>query len=316
MERMGVNFTELVQAIVNGIVDGSLWGMLAIGFGLILGVSGRFHFAYATTFVVAIYATAHLYDGGLPLFVAIVLGIAAAVILGALIEAYLYRPLVTAAGATALLAVFVTSLGIVVIGENVIQLIWGAAPLTLPTGYTVTRESLGGQVGVPNLGLVIVGTGAILTICLWSFIRYAQYGRAIRAVRENPDMATAIGIQPERVYLFVFAVGSALSGIAAILLTQQTSGAPDAGVEPTFTALVAVFLAGLRSSPLRFMLAGVFIGLLQNVVAIWINGLWSPVVTFGLLFVYLAFVPYLAAHPVRIRLTRPRAGPLSHNLKA
>lgn len=302
-----MTFSELIQAIVNGIVDGSLWGILAIGFGLILGVSGRFHFAYATTFVVAIYVTAHLHTGGMPLAAAIVLGVVAAVLLGVLIEGYLYRPLVAAAGATALLAVFVTSLGVVVIGENVIRLVWGSAPLTLPTGYMVTRVSLGGGVGVTTLDLVIAGVGVVVTAALWSFIRHAQYGRAIRAVQENPDMATAVGVQPERVYLFVFAVGSALSGIAAILLTQQTAGAPDAGVEPTFTALVAVFLAGLRSSPIRFMLAGVFIGLLQNVVTIWINGLWSPVVTFGLLFVYLAFLPYLEAHPLRLRLPRSRA---------
>jgi len=301
-----MNSSEVFQALLDGVIAGSIWGMMAIGFGLILGVTGRFHFAFATTFVLSTYVAAHLNNGGIPLYIAIVLGIIAGTLFGVACELILYKPLVARIGANALLGVFVTALGVVIVGENVIRLLWGSNSLTLSTGYNVSRISFGNNVGVTNLDVIIVVVSAILTLGSWAFIKYAKYGRAIRAVQENPDMANAIGVHPESVYVFVFALGSALCGIAAVLYTQRGAGAPDAGVEPTFTALVAMFLAGLRSSPIGFMVAGILIGLLQNVSVIWINGLWSPVITFGILFVYLALTPFFEGRKIRLPSIRAR----------
>lgn len=301
-----MNSSEVFQALLDGVIAGSIWGLMAIGFGLILGVTGRFHFAFATSFVLAIYVGAHLNNGGIPLYVAIVLGIIAGTLFGVLLEVFLYRPLVARIGANALLGVFVTALGVVIIGENVIRLLWGSNSLTLSTGYTVSRLSFGNNVGVTNLDIIVVVVSFILMFASWAFIKYAKYGRAIRAVQENPDMANAIGVSPERVYIVVFALGSALASVAAVLYTQRGAGAPDAGVQPTFTALVAMFLAGLRSTPIGFMTAGILIGLLQNVSVIWINGLWSPVITFGILFVYLALTPLFEGRKIRLPSIRTR----------
>jgi branched-chain amino acid transport system permease protein len=300
-----MSYTEFMQALASGVVAGCLWGILAIGFGLILGVSGRFHFAFATTFVLAVYVTDRLTSSGVGLYLAILIAIGAAIVLGVLLEIVLYAPLVARAGASGLLAVFVTSLGVVIVGENLIRLIWGSETVTLPTGYDVSRVSFGHGVGVTNQSVVIVAVALVVAFGSWAFLRWFKYGRAIRATQENPDMARAVGVRPENVYIFVFAVGSALSAIGGILYTQQGSAAPDSGLQPTFTALVAMFLAGLRSSPLGFLGAGLAIGIIQNLAVIWIGSLWSPVVTFGILFVYIALTPVLERHTIRI--PRPRS---------
>lgn len=302
--------SEFFQAIVDGLVLGSLSGMLGAGFGLILGVTGRFHFAFATTFVCAAYVAIALAGSGAPLLVGIVGGVLCAVLLGVAIEWLLYRPLVRKTS-HALLGVFVTSLGIVIAGENIIQLLAGSSDENLNVGYTVSRISFGGGVGVSTLDLVTFGVSVLIIAGLWAFIRFARYGRAIRAVQENPSMAQAVGINPALVAIVVFALASAISGVGAILLTQQGAASPSAGLQPTLTALVIAFLAGLRSSPLRFAVTGVLVALLQQLCLIAIGAVWTPVLTFGILFAYIALSPLLSgrqfARMPRLRV-RPAAG--------
>ena len=303
-----MSFTEFFQTVVDGLVLGSLFGLLGVGFGLILGVTGRFHFAYATTGIFAVYVGLALVNGGTPLYVGIGGGIAFAVLLGISLEWLLYRPLVESTS-QALLAVFVTALGVVVIGENLIRLVWGSSSQNLGVGYTVKRIVLGGDVGLTTLDLVTFVVCAAIVVALWLFIRSTSYGRAIRAVRENPDMAQAVGINPQRAYLAVFGIGSALSGVGMILLTQRGAAAPDAGLQPTFTALVITFLAGTRSTPLRFAVTGVIVSLIQQFCLIKIDAGWTPVVTFGILFIYIALTPLLEGRTVRLRPVAPGTTP-------
>lgn len=297
---IGMTSTEFFQAVADGLILGSVWGLLGCGFGLILGVTGRFHFAFATSFVIAIYMAVEFVSIGAPLYVGILGGIVCGAIAGVACERLLYSPLVkrTSQG---LLAVFVTSLGIVIVGTNLIQLIGGSSSQTLSTGYVVNRLSLGGDVGVTTLDVVTVATCVVIILALWVFMRFTSHGRAVRAVQENPDMACAVGISPDRMYLLVFAIGSVLAGVGGVLLTQRGAAAPDSGVAPTFTALVVAFLAGMRSSPLRLFAVGLIVGLIQQLCLIKISAAWSDVVTFGLLFVYIAISPFFAQRRVSWR---------------
>jgi branched-chain amino acid transport system permease protein len=287
-----MNGSVLAQALVTSVILGSLWGLLGTGFGLILGVTGRFNFAYSTTFIWGVYVTIELQGRGVPLVPAILVGTAAAIAIGVMIEVFLFRPLVRAAPTTALLAVFVSSLGIVIIGQNLIQLIWGPSTLTLSPGFTISRIAITAAVGFTNLDAVTVGVCISLLLGIAAFLRWTRLGRAIRAVRENPDMSLAVGINPEHVYILVFAIGSALSAIGGVLLTMRGAATSDAGILPTFTALVVMFLAGLSRGPIGFLIAGLFVGVVQNVVAIWLAADWTPAVTFGILFVFVALLPY------------------------
>lgn len=285
--------TELVQTLVVGVVIGSYFGLLGCGFGIIMGVSGRFHFAYATTFVLSVYVAESATAAGAPFLLAAVCGVAAAAATGAVIEDTLYRPLVQKLPSHALLAVFVTSLGIVIFGENAIRLIWGSDPQTLDPGYTVSAISFVAGTTVTTNDLMTVAVSAALVVALWLYLRASRFGRATRAVQENPEMATIVGINPRRVYLFVFAVGSAFSGVGGIVLAIRGAVLPDSGLDPTFTALVVVFLAGLRSSALRFGAFGVLIGLIQSFASVYISAAWASVVVFGCLFVFVALTPFL-----------------------
>jgi len=302
--------TELVQALVFGVVLGSLYGLLGSGFGLIMGVSGRFHFAYATSFVLAVYVAESALELGSPRYVAVATGLAAAAASGVVIEYVFYRPLVDKLPSAALLAVFVTSLGIVILGENAIRLIWGSDPQSLSPGFSISNIPLGHGVSVSTMDVVTFAVSATVVVSLWLYLRGSRFGRAIRAVQENPDMASAVGISPRFVYLVVFAVGSLLAGIGAMIITMRGALLPDSGLKPTFTALVVVFLAGLRSSPLRYGLTGLIVGTIESLSSVYISAQWASVVVFGVLFVFIGLTPYLSRGLIQrpVRLVRASVG--------
>jgi branched-chain amino acid transport system permease protein len=296
---MDVN--TLADALITAVILGSLWGLLGTGFGLILGVTGRFNFAYATTFVWAIYLAIWLQRDGLPLVVDILVGVLAAVVMGVLVEVLLFRPLVNASPDTALLAVFVSSLGVVILGQAVIQLLWGSNTKVLSPGFTLTRISVTHDIGFTNLDVISVAACLVILALVAVVLRWTQLGQAILAVRENPDMSLAVGVNPKLVYVVVFAIGSALSAAGGILLTLRSAASPDAGLQPTFTALVVMFLAGLSSGPGRFLIAGLGIAVVQSVIGIWLSPLWTPALTFGILFVFIASLPYTSGSAPRLR---------------
>src|SRR4051812_16809920 len=123
---LGINsLREVGQSVYDGIATGSAYALLGVAFALILGVTGRFHFAFGIIYALTAYiAAVVITDWGLPLLPALLIGLLVAVVLGALVEALVYRPVASRAGENALLAVFVASLGLVIAGENVIRLIW------------------------------------------------------------------------------------------------------------------------------------------------------------------------------------------------
>jgi branched-subunit amino acid ABC-type transport system permease component len=297
--------TELVQGVLDGIAAGSLFAIMGVGLGLIVGVTGRFHFAFATTFIAPIYFATSFVDAGVPNYLAILFGIIGGAVLGVAMEILLYRPLADRAPQAALLAIFVTSLGLVTVCESLIRLIWGSESKTLSPGFNPELVSFGGNVGLNSLQLMWIGVSAVLVFLVTLYLAKSRLGRAVRAVKDNPRMAASVGISPRRVYTLVFAIGSALAGVAGALFTMRGAALPDAGTIPTFTAFVVIFLAGLDGGVLRFAVAALAVGILQSVCAVAIDPKWSPVAIFGVLFIYIALSP--AREKGKLRIPRRRA---------
>src|SRR5438270_11719503 len=129
---LGVHaFRDVAQALVNGVINGSGYALLGIAWGFIYGIARRFHFALSLTYTLAAYVASVLAAGsGIPVVPAILIGLAAAMIAGMLIE-LVYQGLVARIGVAALLPIFVVSMGITIAGLSAIQLIWGVESRTL-----------------------------------------------------------------------------------------------------------------------------------------------------------------------------------------
>jgi branched-subunit amino acid ABC-type transport system permease component len=281
------SFREVGQAFVNGLINGSGYALLGISWGLIYGVARRFHFALALTYAVAAYiASIMAQKAGLPLVPAILVGMAVAVVLGVVIELG-YQDLSRRIGASALLPIFVISLGITIVGTNTLQLIWGVDTRTL-TGFSISNINIG-SVTLTSLTLSLVILGFVFAAATQALVSWTPFGRQMKAVRSNPEMAMSVGINPNRIYLVVFAIATFLAAVAAIYDGTRFAVSADMGEQPLFYALVVSFLVGSARDPMVVWASGIFVGLVESVSTLWLSTHYSTVVVFGLLLVFVSW---------------------------
>jgi branched-chain amino acid transport system permease protein len=280
-----------LQTVVNGFVNGSLLALLTLAFGLVVGTTGRFHWAMAASFMGAALVTALLtVKAGVAFPIAALAGLIVAALLGMAIETFAYRPLLARATGPAFMSIFLTSLGIVIIAENATRVVFGNAGYFITGGFQKI-QSLGihiGDISFAALDAVFALVAWGLIAIVWGALNFTSWGRSTRAVRTNPTMSRVVGIDPDGVYMWVFILGSLLAGAAGIMTGIRQSVLADMGTAPMFYAFVAAFVAGSQSGPIRFAVAGLLVGLLASVSTNWISVAWAPAVVFAVLFLYIA----------------------------
>lgn len=291
-----VNLETFAQLTANGIFRGAAFGLLGVGFALILGVTGRFHFAYGALFTLAAYLAFTFLDRGLvpplisatlPFWIAALVGILVVTALGAAVERYIYQPLARSAGATALLAIFVAALGLGIALENAIQLLWSSS--SQPYFGPTQRAWRLWEVTFLNFDVYQLVLYAALTVALAAVLKFTPLGRMVRATRSNPDLALTIGINSNQVYVIVFAIGTFLAGVVAVWTGLQFAVEPAMGTRPVIYAFVVAFLAGTASSPIRVFLTGIAVALVEQWSSMWLSVRWTQTAVFVLLVGYLAW---------------------------
>jgi branched-chain amino acid transport system permease protein len=275
------------QLTVNGLVGGSLLALLAISFGIILGTTRTFHFAHGIVYTAAAYAAYGFAEGlRLPLWLAAVLAVVAAVVLGVGIELVVYRPLRRLAASP--LTVLIASLGVLIIVENAIAIFFSTDAKVI--GGFPSRPILLGSVVFTTLHLTMVLVSWALFVLLLLYLYGTKGGRAMRGVANRPEMAEIVGIDTRRVFLGAFALAAALAAPAAILYTLDKGATPDMGVAAVLMASIAVIAGGVGSLP-GAALGGLSIGLLRNW-GIWlVPSEWQSAIAFGILLVVIIFRP-------------------------
>ncbi len=282
---------NFLQLTVAGVVSGSAYALLGVAFGLILSVTGRFHFAFTFTYTISAYLASQVGESyGLPFWLSLLVGALAGAVFGVLFERIVYRPLAEKSGVYALLVIFVASLGLAIIGRNLIGLIWIDSASKQITGFTNAGYNIG-PTTLTKLGIIQVVVSWALILGLGAVLTYSGLGRIVRAVRVNPEMSLVVGVDPRTVYLAVFAIGSFMGGVAAVLTATQTAAQPDMGFNPLFYAFVVAFLAGLGRHPVGVGLVGLLLGLVESWSALFMSTQWASLVVFGILFAFVALRP-------------------------
>jgi branched-chain amino acid transport system permease protein len=141
---------------------------------------------------------------------------------------------------------------------------------------------------VADLTMVIVSWTMIGFLLL--FLARSRYGKAIRAVGSNVGMARNVGLNIDRLYLLVFAIGSGLFGAASFLFTAKNVAYPTMGIHPFFMAFTAVFLGGVSSIP-GHALAGFILGFAENLGMLVLPGEYKTMIAFAILFVVIVVRP-------------------------
>ena len=265
-----------LQAIVNGLLMGGFYSLMGMGQNIIFGVMKIVNFCHGEMLMVGMYLTYVLYTyAGIDPYAAVPLVAVIMFFLGAVIEILLIKPSLGTHSFTNLL--FLT-VGIGLLLSNLALVIFGSGYLSIKTDYSSRVINLGMvNISLPRLISFIVLV--CITIFLFWLLKYTTVGKQIRAVSQKAVGAEVVGIDVPKIYILTYGLGTALAGVAGALLTQFYTIFPTAGASFGFRALIVVVVGGLGSIPGAFF-AGIFLGLLETMVALFISPSYSDLIVF------------------------------------
>jgi branched-chain amino acid transport system permease protein len=294
VEGNGLSIEAWKQLIVAGIAQGSMYGLIALGYSMVYGVLGFINFAHGEVFMVGamvgFFAANALFDAGLweanfilSILIVLLVAMFTSTFTAVLIEKVAYQPLRNAPR----LIPLITSIGISFFIQNAVQLLVGPAVKTYPAPPSWLSDPVN-IFGLEISGtiLLVVFLAAVSMVGLWLFVERSATGRAMRAVAEDKEIAALMGINVDKVIVVTFAVGGAMAGVAALLwaLTFR-SVSFITGFLPGIKAFTAAVLGGIGNivgAMVGGLLLGLFEGLGPNII---LRGLsWQVPMILGIIF--------------------------------
>ena len=204
--------TNLIQTLISGLSLGSIYALIALGYTMVYGIAKMLNFAHGDVIMVGAYsgivAVAQL---GLSPWVTVIVSIVVCAVLGVVIEFCAYKPLRQAAP----LSVLITAIGVSYLLQNAALLLFGSQQMAYPTLVKLPGFTVGG-VHVDGITVLTLAVTAVLMAALTLFIDKTKLGKAMRAVSEDKDAATLMGISVDRTITLTFAIGSALAAFASM----------------------------------------------------------------------------------------------------
>lgn len=287
------------QLLANGIIAGAIYALVGLGFAFVYRTVRFFHFAHGAVYAAGAYvayATMQLVSSGVhesmssgvgELVGAWVAGVAAAALVGVAIDRLVYLPLRRRKAPALIL--LIASFGAFIFLQNLLQLIFGAQILTMRTGPVKEGHHVLGAV-ITDVQIWIIVVSCLVLVGLVALERGTRTGKAMRAVADDSLATSVVGIDPERIILWAFLVGSALAGLAGILISYETNIEPTMGFNALLKGIIASIIGGIGSIP-GAALGGLLLGLAENL-GIWkLPAMWKDTIAFGLLIVFLLVRP-------------------------
>ena len=272
----------LIQQLINGLVLGSMYALIALGYTMVYGVLNLINFAHGEVLMIGAmtgWALLQLIQkispdmpGLLQLAIAILGAVPVCVIVSVLIERVAYRRLRNAPR----LAPLITAIGISILLQTIAMMIWGRNPLPFPQVLPTEPWHIGGALITPTQVLLLFLAAAGM-VGLSLLVERTRMGRAMRAVAENPRVAALMGVDANRVILVTFAIGASLAAVAGVMWAANYASAQFAmGFVPGLKAFSAAVLGGIGNI-YGAMLGGILLGMIESLGAGYIGDLTAGV---------------------------------------
>ena len=289
-------FDLFVQQLINGMIKGSLYAMIALGYTMVYGILGIINFAHGEVFMigamVAMTVTTLLIKAGVGSVVALLIATLAAMvacmITSFLVERLAYRPLRHAPK----LAPLITAIGVSFILQALAMQFWGREHFPFPDVFPANRINLFGNVGITMREIIIMIVSVVMMGGLFVLVNHTKLGRAMRATSENVNVTALMGVNPNRVISATFMIGAALAAVAGILFASNYGGKVHfyMGFIPGMKAFIAAVLGGIGNIP-GALVGGLALGLVEAMGAGYISAEYEDVFAFVVLVVVLIFRP-------------------------
>ena len=258
----------LLQQIINGLVLGSMYALVALGYTMVYGIINLINFAHGEVLMVGALVAwsliGWLHPLGAPGWLVLLLATLGAAVVAALlnmaIEKIAYRPLRNAPK----LAPLITAIGMSILLQALAMIIWKPNYKSFPTLLPSTPLAIGEAMITPTQVMILVLTTVALLVLSW-LVNATRLGRAMRATAENPRVASLMGVRPDTVISATFAIGAVLAAIAGVMWASNYGTAQHAmGFLPGLKAFTAAVLGGIGNLP-GAVVGGLLLGLIESI---------------------------------------------------
>lgn len=265
----------LIQQLINGVMLGSIYALIALGYTMVYGILRIINFAHGDILMVGALTTLsalNALNGVFPhmpqllqLGFALVIAMAVCALLAMAVERFAYRRLRNAPR----LAPLISGIGVSVLLQTVAMIIWTRNPLMFPQilpmdAIAVTSGSVDHPPAIVTVtGIVTVSLALIVMIGLWLLVEYTRLGRGMRAVAENPRVATLMGVNPNAIITLTFAIGGIFAALAGVMMASNYGNASfSMGFLPGIKAFTAAVLGGIGNIR-GAMIGGILLGIIE-----------------------------------------------------
>lgn len=284
------------QLIVNSIIAGAIYTLVALGFNLIYSTVKFFDLGYGALTAVGGYTVFWLSRSlGLNVYLAIILGMIMAGLIGVLFDRLVYKQL--RARKASPMVFLVASLGVFTMIQAVIAILFTSQFQTLPSTeignkvyQLIPETAYFGNAVITHIQSIIFISGLVIMVLIGLFLKYTIFGKKIKAVADDEEVARIVGINTDRIIMTVFFIGSAIAGLAGILVGFDTGIEPTMGLSLLLKGVVAAIIGGV-GNVYGAVLGAFLLGFVENF-GIWqISGEWKDAIAFALLIIFLLVRP-------------------------
>ena len=259
-----------IQQLINGLVLGSMYALVALGYTMVYGIINLINFAHGEVLMVGALTSWTIIGlmqesmpsapGWLVLLIALVIACIVAAALNFTIEKVAYRPLRNAPK----LAPLITAIGMSILLQTLAMIIWKPNYKVYPTLLPTTPIDIGGAVITPTQVLILGLTAISLAVLTW-LVNFTRLGRAMRATAENPRVAALMGVKPDMVISATFIIGAVLAAIAGVMYAANYGTAQHTmGFLPGLKAFTAAVFGGIGNLG-GAVLGGILLGLIESI---------------------------------------------------
>ncbi|HJB08551.1 MAG TPA: branched-chain amino acid ABC transporter permease [Candidatus Enterocloster faecavium] len=275
----------LFQQVLNGLTNGSLYALMAVGVTMVYKSLGMLNFAHGDVMMVGTFITLTFTQMGIPFYAAIVLGIASAAILGFLLERIILRKVKFSSFVNLLIA----TVGVSYVLRNTAMVIWGTSPQLFPSMFPAQLIRIGNFTITPqSIGIILISLALITGLHM--FFTKVKVGKCMQLANSDPEGAAMMGVNVTYMRFLTFGISAGLAAIAGIMIAPLTYARVDMSATIGMKAFAAAILGGIGNL-WGALLGGVILGIVEALGSAYISTAYRDAFSFIILFIVLFVKP-------------------------
>ena len=275
----------LFQQVLNGLTNGSLYALMEVGVTMVYKSLGMLNFAHGDVMMVGTFITLTFSLMGIPFYVAIVLGIASAAVLGFLLERIILRKVKFSSFVNLLIA----TVGVSYVLRNTAMVVWGTSPQLFPSMFPAKLIRIGSFTITPqSIGIILISLALITGLHL--FFTRVKVGKCMQLANSDPEGAAMMGVNVTYMRFLTFGISAGLAAIAGIMIAPLTYARVDMSATIGMKAFAAAILGGIGNL-WGALLGGVILGIVEALGSAYISTAYRDAFSFIILFVVLFVKP-------------------------